>query len=255
MNSLSLALVLVLGSWAWGQNMNGGHGRAEDRLSTVDGHPWGVVTPCAANEELKCEDSPVFHSYACGCERKSMPPKKKPQLRKVAKPKPCTMNGTTSITGPALHIESTETPDLRSDAVDRQNSGKEPTNVIEGGPEGIIFAQPEKMGKWNSRCDLMVIDVCFDHTDGNRHIVPMSDENKKTVSKMVQDTFDFLRQTVDVPAIQETRQSDSPCNLSSSGSTVCMTGPYKAWTCSDKSRILLTAEDGKRHCIKFPEAK
>lgn len=28
-----------------------------------------------------------------------------------------------------------------------------------------------------------------------------------------------------------------------------ITGPN--WTCSDKSRILLTAEDGTRHCVKF----
>ena len=25
----------------------------------------------------------------------------------------------------------------------------------------------------------------------------------------------------------------------------------KRWTCADKSRVLLTAEDGTRHCIKF----
>ena len=27
-----------------------------------------------------------------------------------------------------------------------------------------------------------------------------------------------------------------------------------SWTCADKSRILLTAEDGTKHCVKFPNS-
>jgi len=56
---------------------------------------------------------------------------------------------------------------------------------------------------------------------------------------------------MDVLAIQEERPSPYPCNLSSAPFTVCITGTEKVWTCADKSRVLLTAEDGTRHCIKF----
>lgn len=32
-------------------------------------------------------------------------------------------------------------------------------------------------------------------------------------------------------------------------------GDRKRWTCADKSRILLTAEDGTKHCVKFDQEK
>jgi hypothetical protein len=63
----------------------------------------------------------------------------------------------------------------------------------------------------------------------------------------------------DVPAIQETRQeckrnNDYLCPAGALGSA-CPCGysyqPVKESTCADKSRILLTAEDGSKHCIKL----
>ena len=65
---------------------------------------------------------------------------------------------------------------------------------------------------------------------------------------------------VDVPAIQETYEIGlmtchaSPdcegkgpsCNMS-----VCEKVRNQVWTCADKSRVLLTAEDGTRHCVRF----
>lgn len=59
---------------------------------------------------------------------------------------------------------------------------------------------------------------------------------------------------MDVPAIQEDlwyeegwRETDR-CFVG--GGTVLHTCK-NSWTCSDPSRILLTAEDGTKHCIKF----
>ena len=56
---------------------------------------------------------------------------------------------------------------------------------------------------------------------------------------------------LDVPAIEEERPSPHPCNLSRGPFSVCITGPEKVWTCQDKARVLLTSEDGVRHCIRF----
>jgi hypothetical protein len=53
---------------------------------------------------------------------------------------------------------------------------------------------------------------------------------------------------VDVPAITITVPADHPCNLKSPYA-VCLTGPETRWTCEDKTRILLTAEDGTKHCV------
>lgn len=58
-----------------------------------------------------------------------------------------------------------------------------------------------------------------------------------------------------VPAIREnklTHHKGDPCHTM--GAMYCsynadVYGPV--WTCADKSRVLLTAEDGTRHCIKF----
>ena len=33
---------------------------------------------------------------------------------------------------------------------------------------------------------------------------------------------------------------------------VCITAPETHWKCNDSARILLTSEDGVRHCILFP---
>jgi hypothetical protein len=64
---------------------------------------------------------------------------------------------------------------------------------------------------------------------------------------------------VDVPAISYQVPPSHPCNLPSGGSAdgtmtyaVCITGPETRTTCADKSRVLLTSEDGVAHCIKFP---
>lgn len=62
----------------------------------------------------------------------------------------------------------------------------------------------------------------------------------------------------DAPAIEETRQecveqkSMYACDAPFGSSCPCgsmQSVPYP--TCSDKSRILLTAEDGTKHCIRF----
>ena len=62
----------------------------------------------------------------------------------------------------------------------------------------------------------------------------------------------------DVPAIQETRHektgNTTNCKIVNSGLlSVCdwEYADYLVTTCADKSRVLLTSEDGKRHCIKF----
>jgi hypothetical protein len=36
-----------------------------------------------------------------------------------------------------------------------------------------------------------------------------------------------------------------------SSDTICMDHLVNVWGCKDKSRVLLTAEDGSRHCISF----
>jgi hypothetical protein len=65
-------------------------------------------------------------------------------------------------------------------------------------------------------------------------------------------------EAMDVPAIQENYIAHKAGEMAEQ----CMTSAYctydkdvieKRWTCSDKSRILLTAEDKTRHCIKFPK--
>ena len=58
-------------------------------------------------------------------------------------------------------------------------------------------------------------------------------------------------QEFDVPAIEEIRPARFPCNLTPTGSTACTTGDESYWTCADKSRVLLQAEDGTRHCISL----
>jgi hypothetical protein len=62
----------------------------------------------------------------------------------------------------------------------------------------------------------------------------------------------------DVPAIQETRKEcvipDDVSVCSAMAGSQCPCGSMKDvpyWTCADKSRILLTSEDGQHHCIKF----
>jgi hypothetical protein len=49
-------------------------------------------------------------------------------------------------------------------------------------------------------------------------------------------------QAQDVPAIQELCSNPQGCQGS-------------AWTCADKSRVLLTGEDGQHHCIKFGDGE
>jgi hypothetical protein len=62
---------------------------------------------------------------------------------------------------------------------------------------------------------------------------------------------------VDVPAISYKVPASHPCNIPASGGdgysqyAVCVTGPETVVTCADKTRVLLTSEDGKRHCIKL----
>jgi hypothetical protein len=52
---------------------------------------------------------------------------------------------------------------------------------------------------------------------------------------------------VDVPAIQRKYSTGVICGLND-----CIElPPKKIWTCADRSRILLTAEDGTKHCIKL----
>jgi hypothetical protein len=72
------------------------------------------------------------------------------------------------------------------------------------------------------------------------------------------DGFD-PKASMDVPAAKTTKKEfigfDTSCEKS-----ICypgeltMTPRYASkseWTCADKSRVLLTSEDGKKHCIKF----
>jgi hypothetical protein len=63
---------------------------------------------------------------------------------------------------------------------------------------------------------------------------------------------------VDVPAVQQPQLPDLKwCGdhmKTDAGYSICLLhiaqNPPKT-TCSDKSRVLLTSEDGKKHCIKF----
>jgi hypothetical protein len=70
--------------------------------------------------------------------------------------------------------------------------------------------------------------------------------------------------TVDVPAISHTakvkrRANCNSCSTDELGAPVFCTSMAcgieevddVTWTCADKARVLLTAEDGTRHCIKF----
>ena len=62
---------------------------------------------------------------------------------------------------------------------------------------------------------------------------------------------------LDVPAVMvelpEGQQLLTPCTIYEKPNRFghCTTHE-KRWTCSDRSRILLTAEDDTRHCIKLP---
>lgn len=76
-------------------------------------------------------------------------------------------------------------------------------------------------------------------------------------------------EAVDVPAIRlkdRVTQSDEMDNPSDHAKKFCeeLGGKMVAnrcqytwdqWTCADKSRILLTDESGKKHCIKFPKGE
>lgn len=59
--------------------------------------------------------------------------------------------------------------------------------------------------------------------------------------------------TVDVPAVTEPRKECIEYwNITIDGNAHCKTySDVQEWTCADKERILLMAEDGSRHCIKF----
>ena len=88
----------------------------------------------------------------------------------------------------------------------------------------------------------------------------MGEPNKFQFQDWIAITPDQRANYVDIPAIQETRQV---CQLSkttflcagSSLGSACPCPyeyqPAQVWTCADKSRVLLTSEDGVRHCIRF----
>lgn len=67
----------------------------------------------------------------------------------------------------------------------------------------------------------------------------------------------------DVPAVEYTTPASYPCNVNmcSGGACLasCLTMPEVHWKCEDKSRILLTAEDGKHWChlpeIDYPASR
>jgi hypothetical protein len=62
----------------------------------------------------------------------------------------------------------------------------------------------------------------------------------------------------DVPAVEYETPASHPRNVSTSTAdglftyAVCITAPETHWKCNDSARILLTSEDGVRHCILFP---
>ncbi len=63
---------------------------------------------------------------------------------------------------------------------------------------------------------------------------------------------------IDVPAVQELHKepnvwSEANCEYNN----VCPVryDAVRRWTCSDRRRVLLTDESGKRHCILFREAR
>jgi hypothetical protein len=60
--------------------------------------------------------------------------------------------------------------------------------------------------------------------------------------------------SMDVPAIQETDREPTCHAQCSSDTHICMgmiCEHFQHWTCADKSRILLTSEDGAKHCFKL----
>lgn len=50
----------------------------------------------------------------------------------------------------------------------------------------------------------------------------------------------------DVPAVHRDGEWDY-CNPENVGTKNCFSPPH--WTCKDKRRVLLTAENGERHCV------
>ena len=58
---------------------------------------------------------------------------------------------------------------------------------------------------------------------------------------------------MDVPAIEHISRIENgiSCFSSNTGKPMDCRPAERTWTCADKSRVLLTAEDGTRHCIKF----
>jgi len=55
---------------------------------------------------------------------------------------------------------------------------------------------------------------------------------------------------IEVPAVQYEIPAPYPCNLPTSNGSDCLTGPETYYKCADKSRILLTSEDGRHWCHK-----
>jgi hypothetical protein len=61
---------------------------------------------------------------------------------------------------------------------------------------------------------------------------------------------------MDVPAIPagdwQEWLGDLPADPHAESKVIDHIGYVRLWTCADKSRILSKAEDGTRHCVKFP---
>jgi hypothetical protein len=53
---------------------------------------------------------------------------------------------------------------------------------------------------------------------------------------------------MDVPAVKMSHPAGTICRH---GDCVVVEAPYETWTCTDKRRVLLTSEDGDKHCILF----
>lgn len=62
-------------------------------------------------------------------------------------------------------------------------------------------------------------------------------------------------EAMDVPAVLEVTPDDGLWwNVEGTGpNDVQVKGEQRRWICRDKRRVLLTSEDGKKHCVLFPQ--
>ena len=96
-------------------------------------------------------------------------------------------------------------------------------------------------------CDGLVVDDTHQHFSGLAPVGGTCPEGSTC--------YPMVGEPQDVPAVHEDYIQFHKGQWISGGISAAEDIHADRWTCQDKSRILLTAEDGTKHCIKFGGAK